>query len=57
MEELRLTFGAIDLIETPEGEYVFLEVNPNGQWLWLDDMLKLGISDAVADWLGVASQP
>jgi glutathione synthase/RimK-type ligase-like ATP-grasp enzyme len=57
MEALRLTFGAIDLVETPEGEYVFLEVNPNGQWLWVDDMLNLGISDAVADWLGGASQP
>jgi glutathione synthase/RimK-type ligase-like ATP-grasp enzyme len=56
MEALHLTFGAIDLIETPQGEYVFLEVNPNGQWLWLDDMLNLGISDAVADWLGSESQ-
>lgn len=55
MEALHLTFGAIDLVETPEGEYVFLEVNPSGQWLWLDDMLNLGISDAVADWLGAAS--
>ena len=51
MTELRLTFGAIDLVQTPTGEYVFLEVNPNGQWLWLDEMLDLGISDAVADWL------
>jgi glutathione synthase/RimK-type ligase-like ATP-grasp enzyme len=31
-----LKFGAIDLILTPAGEYVFLEVNPNGQWAWLD---------------------
>lgn len=52
MGRLRLNFAAIDLIETPEGEHVFLEINPNGQWLWLDDMLELGISQAVADWLG-----
>ena len=52
MDRLELNFAAIDLIETPDGEHVFLEVNPNGQWLWLDDMLKLGISQAVADWLG-----
>lgn len=51
MRSLRLTFGAIDLIQTPDGAYVFLEVNPNGQWLWLDDALDLGISDAIADWL------
>lgn len=52
MKSLNLTFGAIDLVQKPNGEYVFLEVNPNGQWLWLDDMLELGISEAVADWLG-----
>jgi glutathione synthase/RimK-type ligase-like ATP-grasp enzyme len=51
MDSLRLTFGAIDMIQTPGGEYVFLEVNPSGQWLWLDDVLGLGISDAVAEWL------
>ncbi len=57
METLHLTFGAIDLIETPAGEYVFLEVNPSGQWLWLDDKLDLGISDAVAEWLAGEDEP
>jgi glutathione synthase/RimK-type ligase-like ATP-grasp enzyme len=51
MARLGLTFGAIDLIETTDGGYVFLEVNPSGQWLWLDEMLDLGISDSVANWL------
>src|SRR5262245_23432819 len=30
---LGLRYGAIDLILTPDGQYVFLEINPNGQWL------------------------
>jgi glutathione synthase/RimK-type ligase-like ATP-grasp enzyme len=51
MRELRLSFGAIDLVQTPDEDFVFLEVNPAGQWLWLDDKLGLGISAAVADWL------
>jgi glutathione synthase/RimK-type ligase-like ATP-grasp enzyme len=51
MDLLDLTFGAIDLIQTLDGDFVFLEINPSGQWLWLDDMLDLGITDAVADWL------
>jgi MvdD-like protein with pre-ATP grasp domain len=51
MFRLSLTYGAIDLVLTPDGEYYFLEINPNGQWLWLDDMLSLGISRAVAAWL------
>lgn len=48
---LNLNFAAIDLVLTPDGKYVFLEVNPNGQWLWIDDKLELGISQAVANWL------
>lgn len=52
MDSLGLTFGAVDMVQTPDDGYVFLEVNPSGQWLWLDDMLGLGISDAVAEWLG-----
>lgn len=51
MSSLRLTFGAIDMIQTSGGDYVFLEVNPSGQWLWIDDKLCLGISDAIANWL------
>jgi glutathione synthase/RimK-type ligase-like ATP-grasp enzyme len=51
MAKLGLAFGCIDLVFTPDREYVFLEVNPSGQWLWLDDQLELGISRAVADWL------
>ena len=51
IHELDLSFAAIDLILTPEGEYFFLEVNPSGQWLWVEDKTGLPISDAVADWL------
>jgi hypothetical protein len=34
---------------TPEGEWVFLEVNPNGQWAWLQDETGLPIASAIAD--------
>ncbi len=57
MSALHLTFGSIDLIKTPDGEYVFLEVNPSGQWLWLDDRLNLGISSRVAEWLAQTPCP
>lgn len=55
MNRLGLEFGCIDLVLTPKGEYVFLEVNPSGQWLWIDDQLNLGISSAVAKWLAGSS--
>lgn len=51
MVHLGLGFGALDFVRTPEGAYVFLEVNPNGQWLWLEDRLGFPISDRIARWL------
>lgn len=36
MQSYGLRFGAIDMLRTTASEYVFLEVNPNGQWAWLD---------------------
>ena len=54
MRRLGLKFGAIDFVRTRDGRYFFLEVNPNGQWLWIDNKLKLGITIAVADWLEYA---
>jgi len=37
MADLRLPFGRLDFIRNPEGQLVFLEVNTNGEWGWLDD--------------------
>ncbi len=48
MSELGLVFGAIDMICTPAGEHVFLEVNPGGEWGMLERDLGLPISDAIA---------
>ncbi len=48
---LGLSFGAIDMIVTPEDEYVFLEINPNGQWGWIEHLTGMSISKAVADFL------
>lgn len=51
MGELGLIFGAFDLARTPDGEYVFFEVNPAGNWLWIEDRTSLPISSEVASWL------
>ena len=48
MSELGLVFGAVDLICTPTGEHVFLEVNPSGEWGMLERDLGLPISEAIA---------
>ena len=36
MKHYGLRFGAIDMVISTEGKWYFLEVNPNGQWAWLD---------------------
>jgi len=58
MSELGLQYGAVDMIRTPKGRYVFLEVNPSGQWLWVEEKTGLRISAALADLLtsGLAGQ-
>jgi len=49
--ELQLQFGAIDLIKTPDGKYIFLEINPNGQWVWIENETGQKISEAIIDFL------
>ena len=49
MNQLGLRFGALDLIRTPAGETVFLEVNPVGEWGMLERALALPIGDAIAE--------
>lgn len=49
LARLRLRFGALDFVVTPQDEWMFLEINPNGQWAWLQDATGLPISAAIAD--------
>jgi glutathione synthase/RimK-type ligase-like ATP-grasp enzyme len=49
MNAFGLYFGAFDLIVTPEGNHVFLEVNPAGQYLWVEAVTKLPITAALAE--------
>ncbi len=48
---LGLRFAAVDFVVEPSGRYVFLELNPGGEWGWLERDLDLPISGAIADCL------
>jgi ATP-dependent Clp protease ATP-binding subunit ClpC len=50
-KKLNLSFGAIDIIRNKSGEYIFLEINPNGQWAWLETEAGLKISDEIINFL------
>jgi glutathione synthase/RimK-type ligase-like ATP-grasp enzyme len=51
VQALGLQFGAIDMIKDRSGRYVFLEINPNGHYGWIEDLTGLGISKAIAEQL------
>ncbi|HEY4942367.1 MAG TPA: hypothetical protein VII56_13145 [Rhizomicrobium sp.] len=45
-----LNFGCFDFVVTPDSDIVFLELNPNGQFMWLEyEIPGLGLVDAWAD--------
>jgi glutathione synthase/RimK-type ligase-like ATP-grasp enzyme len=46
-----LHFGAIDLARRPDGGYTFFEINPNGQWAWVEQRTGLPLRAALADLL------
>jgi MvdD-like protein with pre-ATP grasp domain len=51
MRVVGLQFAAMDLVLTPEDEIVFLELNPNGQWSWIEALTGLPISRSLAQLL------
>lgn len=50
LQQAGLLYGALDFIVTPSGEWIFLEINPNGQWAWITSTRHL-IATAIADLL------
>ncbi|HEX8195028.1 MAG TPA: hypothetical protein VF571_02340 [Pyrinomonadaceae bacterium] len=51
MQKLGLIYGAIDLRRTPDGREVFLEVNPAGEWLFVEERTGQPITNAMAELL------
>ncbi|CAM5609585.1 ATP-grasp ribosomal peptide maturase [Streptomyces spiroverticillatus] len=50
-KQLGLVFGAVDLIHTPDDQWVYLETNQNGEWDWLAEETGIDVASAVADLL------
>lgn len=51
LDRLGLPYGAFDFVVTPSGEWTFLEVNPNGQYGFVEQATGLPITAAVCDHL------
>lgn len=48
MARLGIVYGAIDMRRTPDGHDVFLEVNPAGQWLFIEQRTHHPITATLA---------
>lgn len=55
MHILGLQFAAFDFAVDLSERYIFLEVNPNGQWYWLEHLTGVPISVSISDTLASCS--
>ena len=51
VRKLGLLYGAIDFMIKDGGRMVFLEVNPIGDWVWLENETGLRITEGIADFI------
>jgi glutathione synthase/RimK-type ligase-like ATP-grasp enzyme len=56
MDRLGLVYGAIDMRRTVDGD-VFLEINPAGEWRFVEDRTGQPITAAMADLLVSLDRP
>jgi hypothetical protein len=55
--ELGLDFAAADFMRSPEGDWLFLEVNSQPMFAAFDSIVAGRLSDAIIDWLLSPSRP
>jgi glutathione synthase/RimK-type ligase-like ATP-grasp enzyme len=48
VDRLGLVYGAIDMRRRPDGQHVFLEINPSGQWLFMEERTGHPITETVS---------
>jgi ATP-grasp ribosomal peptide maturase len=48
MERLGLSFAAADFVVTADDQHYFVDLNPNGQWGWIQEATRLPIAAAIA---------
>ncbi|MNK98176.1 hypothetical protein D3C87_1185340 [compost metagenome] len=53
---LGLSMGIIDAKLTPDGDLVFLEINPQGQFLFLEPMVGFDLKQEFASYLALGDR-
>ncbi|NEQ69806.1 MAG: hypothetical protein F6K21_30805 [Symploca sp. SIO2D2] len=49
LEEFDLQFGAFDIIRDDDNTLYFIELNPNGQWYWIEILTKMPMVRAMVE--------
>jgi glutathione synthase/RimK-type ligase-like ATP-grasp enzyme len=49
LHNMGLNFGAFDIIQDFDDSYYFIELNPNGQYYWIEILTGAPLSDSMAD--------
>ncbi|GAA2335886.1 ATP-grasp ribosomal peptide maturase [Saccharopolyspora halophila] len=57
MKRLDLAYGALDFVIGPDGKWTFLEINPAGQYGWLQHHTGVDITGQLADLLLTGETP
>lgn len=57
VENYGLSFGAIDLALDMDGRYVFFEINPSGQWAWIEEAADVPLRSCLASLLMESDVP
>ena len=49
LDEFGLNFGAFDIIRDEDDTLYFIELNPNGQWYWIEILTKMAMVRAMLE--------
>ena len=49
LDEFGLNFGAFDIIRDEDDTLYFIELNPNGQWYWIEIITKMPMVRAMVE--------
>ena len=49
LDELGLNFGAFDVIQDDDDTLYFIELNPNGQWHWIEILTGMPMVKAMRE--------
>jgi D-alanine-D-alanine ligase-like ATP-grasp enzyme len=50
LKDMEIDWGRADFLQV-DNELIFLEINPNGQWVFLDSQNSIGLVSKVADYI------